>query len=66
MVVISGVISPLTCIVTILISPCITTHEPPSRRCLNFHKSLPRCFGSSGKCRSAGFGAFSGFDGIGV
>ena len=30
-VVISGVISPLICIVTLLITPFITTHEPPSR-----------------------------------
>ena len=28
---ISGVISPLTCIVTLLITPFITTHEPPSK-----------------------------------
>ena len=31
MVVISGVISPLICIVTLLITPFITTHEPPSK-----------------------------------
>ena len=30
-VVISGVISPLICIVTLLITPFITTHEPPSK-----------------------------------
>ena len=30
-VVISRVISPLICIVTLLITPLITTHEPPSR-----------------------------------
>ena len=31
MVVITGVISPLICTVTLLITPFITTHEPPSR-----------------------------------
>ena len=30
-VVISGGISPLICTVTLLITPLITTHEPPSR-----------------------------------
>ena len=30
-VVISGVISPVTCIVTLLITPFIATREPPSR-----------------------------------
>ena len=30
-IVISGVISPLICIVTLLITPFTTTHEPPSR-----------------------------------
>ena len=30
-VVISGAISPLICIVTLLITPFITTHEPPSK-----------------------------------
>ena len=37
MVVISKAISPLICIVTLLKTPFITTHEPPSRPYLEVH-----------------------------